>query len=206
MMLSIIGGARATMRVLLRIGGPERPAHRVGGPQAVLSQPKEKGMSSPLSLDQIVSRLEQQIAFHREKEAYHAGQEGAHRDQRALHAAELETLTQSLEALKAIGATAASLASRSLPTDPAASPPDPDAGRPLTVAQMVARVVEARGPEEVFGPNLVTQELNRRYQDRLRHPVPERVVSVNLRRLLDAGRLRALRKGRPHHEALFARA
>ena len=29
------------------------------------------GMASSLSLDQIVSRLEQQIAFHREREAYH---------------------------------------------------------------------------------------------------------------------------------------
>ncbi|MFL6231620.1 MAG: hypothetical protein ACJ76N_00640 [Thermoanaerobaculia bacterium] len=163
-------------------------------------------MPSPLSLDEIVSRLESQIAFHREREDFHAAQEAAHREERARHAAELETLTRSLESLKAVGATAASLASRSLPSAPAPPPPDPDAGRRLSLMRMVTRVVEALGPEQVFGPKAVTEELNRCYQDRLRRPVPERLVSVNLRRLLDAGQLRSVRKGRPHHEALFARA
>ncbi|MFL6260976.1 MAG: hypothetical protein ACJ76Y_14815 [Thermoanaerobaculia bacterium] len=162
-------------------------------------------MPSPLSLDEIVSRLEEQIAFHQEREGFHAGREMAHREERARHAAELETLTRSLESVKTVGATAASLASRSLPVAPTSLPPDPDAGRDLSLMQMVARVVEALGAQEVFGPKAVTLEVNRRYEDRLRRPVPERVVSVNLRRMLDAGQLRSIRKGRPHYEALFAR-
>ena len=162
-------------------------------------------MPSPLSLDEIVSRLESQIAFHRERRTSRRAGGGPPGGESAPRG-RARTLTRSLESLKAVGATAASLASRSLPPRSRSSPPDPDAGRRLSLMRMVTRVVEALGPGEVFGPKAVTEELNRRYQDRLRRPVPERLVSINLRRLLDAGRLRAVRKGRPHHEALFSRA
>jgi hypothetical protein len=47
--------------------------------------------------------------------------------------------------------------------------------------------------------------LNRRYRERLRRPVPARLVSIVLRRMLDAGSLRSIREGRPHHEALYAK-
>lgn len=163
-------------------------------------------MPSPLSLETIVSRLESQIVFHREREVFHAGQERIHHDQKALHAAELEALTQNLEAFKAVAATSVDLASRPGPPTAAPSPPkDPDANLDLSLIQMVTRVAEAHGPEEAFGTAAVTAELNRRYQDRLRKPVKERLVSVNLRRMLDAGQLRSIRKGRPHHEALYAK-
>jgi len=35
--------------------------------------------------------------------------------------------------------------------------------------------------------------------------VPARLVSIVLRRMLDAGSLLSIREGRPHHEALYAR-
>jgi len=186
------------MSILLQIDG----VHPDGfGVLLRMDDPGPPGLNN-----EIVSRLEAQIAFHQEREGFHAAREAAHREERGRHAAELETLTRSLESLKAAGTTAASLASRSLPSTPAPPPPDPDAGRRISLMRMVTRVVEALGPEEVFGPRAVTEEVNRRYRDRLRRPVPERLVSVNLRRLLDAGELRSIRKGRPHHEALFARA
>ena len=70
---------------------------------------------------------------------------------------------------------------------------------------MVARVLEGMSAGAPFGTAAVTAELNRRYQERLRRPVAERLVSIVLRRMLDAGSLRSVREGRPHHEALYAR-
>lgn len=164
-------------------------------------------MPSPLTLETMVSRLESQIAFHREREAFHAEQEAFHREQRSTHAGELEALTSSLESLKAAAETAVKLVNRpgaALPPQEPAT--DLGVGRKPSPRLMVLRVVEARPASEVFGPSAITAEVNRRYQSRLRRPVKEKVVSIVLRRMLDTGALRLVREGRPHHEALYARA
>ena len=162
-------------------------------------------MSVELSLQQILANLEARIAFHREREAAAAQQEAVFREQRTAHAAELEALTRNLEALKAATATAVELASRPTPASAPFLGPDPDAGRRLKLPRMVARVLEGMSAGEPFGTAAVTAELNRRYRERLRRPVPARLVSIVLRRMLDAGSLRSIREGRPHHEALYAR-
>jgi hypothetical protein len=162
-------------------------------------------MSAELSLQQILASLEARIAFHREREAAAAQQEAVFREQRTAHAAELEALTRNLEALKAATATAVELASRPTPPSAPFLGPDPDAGRRLTLPRMVARVLEGMSAGAPFGTAAVTAELNRRYQERLRRPVAERLVSIVLRRMLDAGSLRSVREGRPHHEALYAK-
>jgi multidrug efflux pump subunit AcrA (membrane-fusion protein) len=162
-------------------------------------------MSAELSLQQILASLEARIAFHREREAAAARQDEVFRKQRAAHAAELEALTRNLEALKAATATAVELASRPTPANAPFLGPDPDAGRRLKLPKMVARVLEAMPAGEPFGTTAVTAEINRRYRERLRRPVPARLVSIVLRRMLDAGSLRSLREGRPHHEALYAK-
>ena len=161
-------------------------------------------MDAGHSLGEIVAKLEAQIAFHREREALAARQEALFREQRVAHGAELEVLTRNVEALKAAAKTAIELAGRSLPDLPSLEPPDPDAGRRLSLPRMVERVIE-RLPAAPFGAAAVTAELNRRYRERLRRPVKARLVSIVLRRRLAAGRLTSVREGRPHHEALYAK-
>jgi hypothetical protein len=160
-------------------------------------------MAPELSLAEILSKLEAQIVFHREREAFAAAQEAVYREQRERHAAELEVLTRNLEALKGAAATAVELASRPLPEFHPFVGPDPDAGRRMTLPRRVARVLESLPPEP-FGTAAVTAELNRRYRETLKRPVPARLVSIVLRRLLATGQLRSIREGRPHHEALYA--
>jgi hypothetical protein len=143
-------------------------------------------MTAELSLKEIVARLEAQIAFHRKQEAFHAEQEVAHRERRGAHAAELEALTQNLEALQSAASTAVELASR--PEAAALRAPEPfrDLGRRLTLPRMVERVVAEKPPGQPFGTNEIT-------------------AAINQRRMSDAGKLRGVRDGRPHHEALYAR-
>jgi hypothetical protein len=164
-------------------------------------------MPSPLSLETIVARLEAQIRFHREKEAFHAEKEAHHREQRAVHAGELATLTANLEAFQAAAVKAVELASRQvvLPAPPPAPVPGQDIGRKPSLTKMVTRVIEVRPAGDVFGTAVITQEVNRHYGGRLQRPVKEKLVSIVLRRMLAAGKLRAARQGRPHQEALYAR-
>jgi hypothetical protein len=168
-------------------------------------------MTAALSMEAIVACLEKQIAHHREREAFHAEQGAYHGEQQALHAAELATLTSTLEAFKTSTAKATELASRDIAT-PAPSSAEPlraatsmDIGRKPSLTRMVQRVIESRPPDESFGTNYLTAEINHRYGDRLRRPVKPKLVSIVLRRLAATGRLREVRKGRPHHEALYSR-
>lgn len=166
-------------------------------------------MTSTLSMEAIVARLEEQIAHHRERESFHAERKAHHGERQALHAAELATLTATLEAFRSSVAKAAELADRPV-TEPtpeaAAAPPSLDIGRKPSLTRMVQRVIETRSPDEAFGTNAITEEINRRYGDRLRRAVKPKLVSIALRRMAASGQIRALRQGRPHHEALYARA
>ncbi|HEX9944780.1 MAG TPA: hypothetical protein VGG03_22455 [Thermoanaerobaculia bacterium] len=157
-----------------------------------------------MSLEAIVSRLEAQIAFDREREAFHAEKEAFHREQRSLFAAELEKLMSILESFKTAAATAMDLTSRAAAVPPPA--PNLDIGRKPSLTRMVERILETRPPGDVFGVNIITAEVNRHYGERLRRPVKEKLVSIVLRRMLRLGKLRSVREGRPHYEALYARA
>jgi DinB family len=99
-------------------------------------------MAAELSFETIVSRLEAQIAFDREREAFHAGQEAFHREQRALFAAELEKLTSILESFKTAATAATELASRAAALPPPA--PNLDIGRKPSLTRMVMRILEIR--------------------------------------------------------------
>jgi hypothetical protein len=161
-------------------------------------------MAAELSLKEIVARLETQIAFHRKQEAFHAEQEAVHRESRTAHATELEALTRNLGALQSAAAIAVELASR--PTAALREPePFEDLGRRLTLPRMVERIVADKLPGEPFGTNEITGAINERFQRALRRPVTPRLVSITLRRMFDAGKLRGIRNGKPHHEALYAR-
>lgn len=160
-------------------------------------------MATSMSLDTIVSQLEAQIAFDREREAFHAAQEAHHRERRAVYVAELEKLTATLESVKAAVVTVAQLTARAVAAPP--QPPSLDIGRKASLTRMVRHVIAARPAGEIFGTNLITAEVNQHYRERLRRPVKEKLVSITLRRMLKQGELRAVQPGRPHHEALYAR-
>ena len=164
-------------------------------------------MTTDAPLSAILSNLEAQIALHREREAFHAQQEAHHGQQRQLHTAELEVLTKNLETFRAAAAVALELAGRpgAGMTAPAAPAPDPDPGRRPRLSRMVALVVESWPAGQPFGVSHIAAEVHRRYRDRLRKAAHPRMISVHLRRLLAAGRLTAVQRGRPHHEALYAR-
>jgi hypothetical protein len=158
-------------------------------------------MPEKMSVDAIVSKLEAQIAFDRERETFHAGQETHHREQRALFAAEIEKLTGILESFKTAAAAAAELPGQVT----AAAKPSLDIGRKPSLTGMIRRILETRPAGDVFGTNFITAEINRHYRERLRRPVKPKLVSITLRRMATQRELRLVREGRPHHEALYAR-
>lgn len=163
-------------------------------------------MTTEPSLGELLAKLEAQIAFHREREAVAARQEALFREQRIAHGAELEALTRNVEALKAATRTAIELASRAIPGLAGPGPNlDVDGRRRTPLPRMVERVLEGLPAAVPFGAARVTAELNRRYGEGLRRPVKARLVSIVLRRLLAAGKLRSVREGKPHHEALYER-
>jgi hypothetical protein len=70
---------------------------------------------------------------------------------------------------------------------------------------MVTKIVESWPVGQPFGTTAITNEINRRYRDRLRKPAGSRMVSLHLRRLLATGEVASVREGRPFHEALYVR-
>jgi hypothetical protein len=73
------------------------------------------------------------------------------------------------------------------------------------MSRLVARVVESQPAGEPFGATPIAAEVNRRYQDVLKKPIRPGAVSVVLRRLMTARRIRQVRPGKALHEALYSR-
>lgn len=156
-------------------------------------------MSAGLSIPDIVARLEEQLAFHRERESFHAGQEAAHHEQRSVHAAEVEKITRSLEAFRASAAEATDLAGRVSPRRKTVATPT---GKKLSLNKKVTAVLAGFGPHESFGTRKVTAEIQRQFQDT---PVDPRMVSLALARMASSRQIHRIRPGKPHHEAVYAR-
>ena len=169
-----------------------------------LERDLEDGMSSKLSIEELLSTLEQRAFFLREEEAVHARQEAHHREQRALLAAELEKVMQNLESLRTVVSATADLVVGSRWTKPAAVPDLPPPGR-LMMGKLLRLVVEDGGLQEPFSPAAVAAEANRRFADRLGKPVDSRTASDVLRRMLAEGRIRLARGGKGPRGALYAR-
>jgi hypothetical protein len=164
-------------------------------------------MGSDLSIDQMLARLEAKIAHHREQQAFHAQQEGLHQAQKAFHTLELEKSVERFEAFQA----AARAAGEMLGADGtgSAAPPsqeeDDDLGQGRPLSRMIARIVEGKGPLEVFGASAVTQEIHERWGSKLRRRVNPRSVAATLRRWAVAGRIHRVRSGRAYFESLYTR-
>jgi hypothetical protein len=167
-------------------------------------------MSTAYSVAQVLEKLEKRIAFHREQADHHAQREIHHREQNAHHLAELKRVTEHFEAFKATALTAAELAAEAaVPPLPVQQPVDDDrdlVGKEIQASKLVARVVDRMPEDATFGAKQVAAETNRRYRDKLSRRLDARDVSVTLRRLRDAGRLREVREGRSNYEALYTKA
>jgi hypothetical protein len=165
-------------------------------------------MSSKLSVEEVLTNLEQRADFHREQEAFHAQKIAEHQAEQAFHAAEREKVLRSLEAFREAAPAAVDLAQPlPIPADPADESEDADLPAPgrLMVSRLLRLLVERPGLEEPFGATAVAAEANRRFADRLREPVQVRAASDVLRRMLNEGLLQISRKGKPLHEALYVR-
>ena len=165
-------------------------------------------MDSSLSIAQILSDMEAQIAHHESQEAFHAQQEVFHREQRAVHAEGLAKMRERYEVFRA-GVSAAGEIFKELPqpapTPPPQVEPDPDKGRRPSIAKLVLRLVSSKNEEETLTPKSVARELNERFAGKLPRRVNGRDVSVYLRRLHAEGRLHLVRKGGAAHEATYTR-
>jgi hypothetical protein len=159
-------------------------------------------MSTKLSVAEILANLEKKLAFHREQEIFHTQQETLHREQRAVHAAEIENVSQHLEAFKTVALPAAELAA---PQPASPLPEETDLGpRPL-ISKLITRVVASWPAGETLTSSSIAAEVNRRYPAKLKHLIDARLASVTLRRLRDDGRLRLVREGKAHHEAVYTK-
>jgi hypothetical protein len=160
--------------------------------------------STDRSIAELLESLEAQAADHERQEAYHAEQETLHRELRSSHAAGLEEIRKHLEALRAAASALDHAANRPAPGPLAEE--DEDLGSPSRprVQRMVEKVVESKRSGERFGCEALTEEVNRRFGDRLRQSLDERQVSVVLRRLAQKKSIELVRRGRPHQEALYA--
>ncbi len=162
-------------------------------------------MNPDISLAHVTASLEAQIAYHHEQEALHSEREVFHREKRAAHAAELEQLTQSLDALRSAARTAAELAARTVPARlavPAARKTKRN-GR-TTLHQAVKAVLKTKGPHEVFGAKAIAAEVNQHFREEFHRPVSTRQTSVALRWLARRGWIVQVRKGRPFWEGQYA--
>lgn len=184
------------------VGGLSQPSARLETLGATWLRQMEAAMSLKMSLGEIIANLEAQIVSLRERVASHAKEEEHHRAQRALLEAELQTVSERYEALKAAATPAAELV-RS--TGALAALPEAASGPPTTLSRMVVQIIEARPDGEPFGLKDVSAEVNQRFRAALGRPADPRSVSAALRRMLLKRRIHLVREGKPFHEALYAK-
>ena len=153
--------------------------------------------------ERLLAELDKQLALHREREAFHAKQESAHREQRENHAQEAAKIAQTADSLRASLTSALDLVAPALAVE--ARDKDMDTGLERILGRLVSRVIEGKAGTDRFGAAAVTAEVNRRFTDILRRPATQRQVALTLRRHASRGRIHQVRRGKPHHEALYVR-
>lgn len=153
------------------------------------------------TVDSILSRMEARLAHHREQAEIHTRQEAFHREERERHTRQVEELTRGIEAFRASAGIALELAG-----PPPDDDRDVDTGGERVLTRLLRKLIAGKGVDERFGPEGLTGEVNGRFPEILREPARMRQVSDALRRLARAGHIRQVRRGRPHHEALYVRA
>lgn len=163
-------------------------------------------MSDRLSVAEILTQLEGQMAHHQQRRAWHTDQETFHREQAAVHAAEYETIAKHFEAFKATAGTAAEIAARTATPAPASPPEDAlPPGRPVIRSRLVGRVVAELPAGQTFTASRVAAEVNRRFGKAFRRPADGRLVSAALRRMVANGAIRLVQPGTSHREAVYSK-
>lgn len=157
-------------------------------------------MAPPASVTGLLAQLERQLAHHQEQEKLHSEQEAAHGEQRVRHAAESARISETVAALRSSLSSALGLVDA-----PEQDDGDLDTGRRGILTRLVARIVERKLEDEHFGAAGITEEVNQRFPDLLREPARAPHVSTVLARMARSGQIRQVRRGRPHHEALYVR-
>lgn len=157
-------------------------------------------MKGQLSIAETLSRLEAQIALHRDKRAFHAEQKIHHQNEETRHAAELERLSQHYAMFK----EAASGVEAALPPAP---PPveksldDSDLGDQPKISRALGRVVASWPAGVPFGASAVAGAVNHRFAGKL--SLSARDAASYLRRRSLDGSLQVAREGKPFHETLY---
>ena len=162
-------------------------------------------MKTERSIAEVLESLEAQASFHEKRESFHARQEEQHRKEREEHAVRLQEIRRRLDAFRAAAGEALDIADQ--PAIPEAVKEEADLGpasRP-NLTRMIELLLGAKRPAERFGPVTLCEELNQQFADRLRRPFDTGQVSVALRRFSRLGRIRQVRRGRPHWEALYVK-
>jgi hypothetical protein len=141
--------------------------------------------TEPMTLQEIIVSLEAQAAHHREQ---------------------LEQINRRLEELRTAVSAASDLAEGAR-TRLVAPDARLDIGTPAkpNLARMVRQSLTEVAPDRPFGPNWVTQEVNRRFGPRLKNPVDVRQISAVLRRMERLGELRRHKSGGARHESEYVR-
>lgn len=160
-------------------------------------------MKPAMPPERLLAELEKRLAQHREREALHSEKESLHREQREHHAREAAKIAQTVDALRASLTAAFGLVTTELAGETRDEPLD--TGHVRILSRLVRRVIEDRLPAERFGAKWVTEEVNRRFSSILRRPATERQVAMVLRRQALRRKIHQVRRGRPHHEALYVR-
>jgi hypothetical protein len=169
-------------------------------------------MGSNLSIVDALAHIESKIAHHKEQlelhtaqEALYAGQAAFHAEQKSLHEAEHRKAVQRYESFKAASTDIGELLVDVKPRapSPAPLPQDIATGGWRWLSKLMTRVIEIKGPDEVFGPSTIIKEIQERWGAKLKQRIDPRSASTTLRRWATEGRLELVRDGRSFHESLY---
>src|SRR5215210_9078481 len=136
-------------------------------------------MGSNVSIAEALAQLESKIAYHKEQEGLHIAQEAHHAEREAFHAEqkghhEVEH-REAVERYEAFKAASESIGGMLVDVKPPALAPalaplseDIAAGGWRLLSQLMSRVIESKGPDEVFGASTLIAEIHKRWGAKLK--------------------------------------
>lgn len=161
-------------------------------------------MSTKLSIQDVLARLEAKVKHLSEQVELHSRQEVFHREQKEQSAAELEKVSQHLDEFRRTAGAVLEIAG--VDTRPAVvSEEGPDLGGKPMLSRLISTVIADKRGDEPFNATRLAQEVDRRFGKRLGRRVDPRSVATQLRRLCERGKIHQVQKGQAHRETVFTR-